>query len=156
MFAEQHIVLRPNPENGPVEFYCHHCGAAEEAPTGLTITEYNKVSRRFIDAHRDCIQLRVFTNGTDTHVAASIEDALAVFKELMGDDYIADGYGDAGDWYEAGADDFHTIFFEDKERKDFPDGFEILEEQPGFIRVKAANKDWAKWGGRGFLCSTEY
>ena len=105
------------------------------------------------------VRLKAFTNGTETHVAYSIDDALAVFKEIVGDDCVADGYGEAGDWYEADLDAYLTIFFEDKTEKDFVgEGFEIVENEPErfFIRVKAQNKDWVKWNGRGFLCSTEY
>lgn len=104
--------------------------------------------------------LMVFTNGIETYVANSIKDCLLIFKEMVGDDYVADGYGESRDWHQESGDDYHTIFFEDREAKDFPrDGtFEILEEHPEgrHIRVKAQNRDWILWNGRGFLSSTEF
>ena len=105
-------------------------------------------------------ELKVFTNGTDTYVANSAEDCLQIWKEQIGDDYVSDGYGEANDWYEEKPDDYFTIFFEDREEKDFPrDGsFEVVETHPKgwYIKMKAKNKDWVVWNGRGFLASTEF
>ena len=101
-------------------------------------------------------ELKVFIFVTETHVAHSVEDALLVFKEMIGDDYVADGYGEADDWGECNPDGFTTIFFGD-ERTEFPaDRFEVLEKREGYLRIKATYKDWAAWNGRGFLCSTEF
>jgi len=54
MFAEHHIVLRDGLTS--TEFYCKGCGISQDAPVGLSIVEFNKVSTAFIDAHRACGQ----------------------------------------------------------------------------------------------------
>ena len=103
------------------------------------------------------MELKVFENDADTYIAYSVEDAMEAFKEMIGDDYVADGYGDADDWSECNLEGYQTILFEDKTEQDFDDAFEVLERSGDyFIRVKAKYKDWIKWNGRGFLCSTEY
>jgi hypothetical protein len=78
--------------------------------------------------------LHVFSDGTDTVVAASLEDALAVWTEHAG------------------------------EREDDMDPFELVpDEKPltitdaddGTMETKTAGQ-WADDNGRGFMCSTEW
>lgn len=78
---------------------------------------------------------KVWTNDTDTVVAASIEDVKAIIVELHGS--FED---EEGDWRTLPDDKPITIHNIDG---------------AGSIATRTA-KEWAEVNGRGFLCSTEW
>ena len=103
----------------------------------------------------------VYTNGTDTFVAASFEDLKDVYAEMygtsMGDDEV-----DIDDWSIVEPGTIIAIGIEGQdfppEPNDLPQNATVRKSNSvdDFYVVSATAKAWAKQNGRGFLCSTEF
>ena len=100
------------------------------------------------------MKLKIFTNFIDTVVAHSPEDAVNVWNECAGDDYI--GYGDVDDWIEENKQ-ILTIWYHDNpiDREEAPCDA-IVSDENGTLYITATSEQWIKSNGRGWLCSTEY
>lgn len=89
--------------------------------------------------------LHVFTDRTDFYVASSVDDVLALWVELTGDD---PGYFEREEWNQEPDDRQMTIWCEDDQPTEpHSDGAEL---------VTKTCSEWAASNGRGFLASTEY
>lgn len=85
-------------------------------------------------------ELRVFTNGTDTVVAADLADAQRVVEAHHGVTFEQEGWS-LDEWEEVPSDQLITIWDE---------GYDAL------LYTSKTAADWVASDGRGFLCSTEY
>jgi hypothetical protein len=102
----------------------------------------------------------LFTDGTDTVIAVSDENADTVWKEWIDDDH--DSMRDP--WRMIPDDKKFSVCFEDEVEEDhLPEGAVIdrRDEDHPFcdsftIKVTATAKAWADSKQNSFLCSTEY
>lgn len=101
----------------------------------------------------------VFSNGTDTVVAADKEDALAVYAAAYGDDFQEEH----GPFELVPPDKELAIAFEDEpEGEGEPDvsGLEPIrppdKKRYWTVKYRTTAEDWARRNGRGMLCSTEF
>jgi len=94
-------------------------------------------------------ELKMFTNGIDTVIAYSVEDARAVVLEWSGcDDEGAEGDG----WRELDPDGKFTLELVDV----FPDAIPVGLPPNARILAKAPVRDWIAKHGRCFFASTEW
>jgi hypothetical protein len=83
--------------------------------------------------------LHCWTNGIDTVVASSAEEAREVAVKMYGPDDIDAVDGDDGGWSQIPDDKVLSIY----------------EDMPG-TTTKLTAAEWVKRHGAGFLCSTEF
>jgi len=88
--------------------------------------------------HKVDIGLRVYTNGVDTVVAYSPDDALKCMCEQTGESIEA---------YLQYAEEFYL-----NECK----GLSIYLAENNSAKTTKTLQEWVEWNGRGFLCSTEW
>lgn len=84
--------------------------------------------------------MRVFTNGTDTVVAADLADAQRVVEAHYGATFEQEGWS-LDEWREVAGDKTISICTNPDEDSD---------------PVSKTASEWASSDGRGFLCSTEF
>ena len=99
--------------------------------------------------------LKAFTNGCDTYIAESLEQAIADWEQLSGEK--RDDYED--EWSEVSLDNIKRIHVEVlRSGYEFPVPANAKIEPSGdySITAIATLREWAETNGRGFLCSTEY
>jgi hypothetical protein len=87
--------------------------------------------------------MHVYTNDTDTVIAADLDDVRAIIEAHIGCTLEAEGWS-LDDWRMLPDDEIKTIRFDDE----VPPGVEP--------RVTKTCAEWIASEGRGFLCSTEY
>lgn len=94
-------------------------------------------------------ELRVFTNDTDTVVAADLADAQRVVEAHYGVTFEQEGWS-LDEWCEVPGDKLITIRDDDR----------VIWRPVGDTgsdgRETKTAAEWAMSNGRGFLCSTEY
>ena len=95
------------------------------------------------------MDLRMFTNDTDTVIAKDVDDAWVVWSEHTGEDRedYDDPYG--WSWKEMPGTEELSIWCDSAGDPDTPesDGVELMAKTVA---------EWIAAQGRGFLCSTEY
>jgi len=96
----------------------------------------------------------------DTVIAASAADAIKVWEETIGDDYVKSGYGDVDDWKRYADHDIIVLIDEDEPGWDDrpPEAsVEPSETHPGCYQVTATAKQWVDhYHERRFFSSTEW
>ena len=86
--------------------------------------------------------LHIFTDEHESYVAESLEQALKMQLELIGENY-----DDEDNWHQQD-DDYEIMIWID-------DLGEIAEHDHGVL-VVGSGRDWIEAFGSGFLCSTEW
>ena len=101
--------------------------------------------------------LHLYENeGPDTVIAWSPEDAVKVWEETTGQEFIDEECG--GEFYQVADSHEFTLFEEELKVPDpAPKGGQIIEKNAdGSTKTKATARTWAEARGRCFLGSTEY
>lgn len=101
--------------------------------------------------------LHLYTNDTDTVIAYSIDDAIVLWEESIGEDYA--DYEESDPFHQVPDDALFPVWFEDD-----PGDVSTMEGatvKPGKwlifnFKLTATAEAWAKLRGRCYLCSTEY
>ena len=100
--------------------------------------------------------LRVYSNGADSVVAESVEDAWKVWEETTGEK--RSDYEDE-EWLDLPDKELLTIRYEHDTYNDLytekPAGAAVWWDD-GVEFVKATCSAWARLTGRGWLCSSEW
>ena len=100
--------------------------------------------------------LHVYTNDTDTVIAADLDDVRAIVEAQIGCTLEAEGWS-LDDWRQVPDDKPLTIV--DNEGDLAKRGETIIPPPPGldvYPRVTKTCAEWVASDGRGFLCSTEF
>ena len=101
----------------------------------------------------------IFTDGTDTVIAESKEDAVKVWEETTGEkrsDYYDD---ELAEWELVSPEKELTIVYEDDPKRypdKLPKNAKVHQKEPYLWAVTAKGSEWIEESGRGFLCSTEW
>ena len=98
--------------------------------------------------------LKAWYDGSDTVVAESAEDAAAVWQEFMGTIWSDEGWDD-WEWEERDGSFVLSVRF-DYDLGDVPKKFRGMPsrtDEGGAIIITATCDEWAKFCGRGWLCS---
>lgn len=100
--------------------------------------------------------LKAYSIGPDTFIAADEQDAVAACREHVGDWYDPIIEGDPID--EIPDDQELTIWFEADYTGHIPQLATCTRKgpYPDSVSFTAPARAWANHAGRGFLCSTEY
>lgn len=102
-------------------------------------------------------ELQIYHNGNDWVVGNSPEDAMKIWNEYIGDNWIDDLYGDADDFIGIPQSESFTIAQEDMpEREHNPEFATWSKGKRGLWRITAKAQEWADHNGRGWLCSMDY
>ena len=104
-------------------------------------------------------ELDIYFNENDWVVAESAEDAVKVWNEFVGDDYL-ESYGDLEDWQKV---DRFTMFSITQEetpentKRDHPEDVTIEKHPDRNLWTLTTTADkWIKKNGRGWLCSLDW
>lgn len=100
-------------------------------------------------------ELKVYTNDTDSFVAASLDDLVTVYHGHFGVT-MADEGEELSDWHEeVGKLSICWRIDDWKDDEILPEGATVRMSEDLMI-VTADASAWAQHNGRGFLCSTEF
>jgi hypothetical protein len=100
----------------------------------------------------------LYTNGTDTFVSTSVEEAFKLYQDY----YKEDAGDELIDWYQEQDDQKQRIHLEhypepnDVPFRIVPDEATVLEKGEWEWLYEATCKQWADACPLGFLCSTEW
>lgn len=104
--------------------------------------------------------LKMYTTDTEKIIAESPEGAIEVWNDLIGDDYVKDGYGELSDWQVMPGDFVIPLTLVDVTEFDgsmYPKTAKLSVDENGFVVAEATVGEWCAHAGKSeYFASTEW